>query len=75
MHAVKADYFKDIHVVGSHVLVVLCVYVCVCVCVCVCVYVCVCVCVYVCVFCDSFLCSVSLLLLSGSLSSTLNSVL
>ena len=52
-----------------------CVFVCVCMCVCVCVCVCVYVCVCVCVFCDSFLCSVSLLLLSGSLSSTLNSVL
>ena len=28
-----------------------------------------------CVFCDSFLCSISLLLLSGSLSYILNSVL
>ena len=65
----------DIHVVGSHVLVVLCVCVCVCMYVCVCMCMCVCVCVCVCVFCDSFLCSVSLLLLSGSLSSTFNSVL
>ena len=38
---------------------------------CLCCFVCVC----VCVFCDSFLCSISLLLLSGSLSCILNSVL